>query len=203
MDYPASFNSQREMDFTPLPESRTIPTNVCWEPTEYWVKTDADASRDYLIVTGYSSLEYLIGFFTAPAPETKGVFGWFSATNHSCRKTERPMAGSEGSSRERYRGVLVEQGISIDQSAAVIKTIQLLEKGVVTFRLCEGLHAKIYAGDRHLIAGSSNFSRSGLREQKEANARFDSTSDYYRGLKEVAEYYSVKGPNTRRECWSF
>src|SRR5690606_17051419 len=54
----------------------------------------------------------------------------------------------------------------------VLRLIERIRAGRVRFRALDGLHAKMYVGDHHVVLGSSNFSRSGLYEQREANVRF-------------------------------
>lgn len=178
------------MDFTPLPESERFPTNVQRPDTGYWVKLDSSVSSDYLIITGFSSLEYLVSFFyrasIEPEKRYRVVLG--NEPLHREGKKWEKRFGKVSLEKE-IEEYWLERGISIEQSSAVIRTIHLIESGVISFRLQEGLHAKLYSGDEHVIVGSSNFSRSGLREQKEANLRLGVSSEYFSGVKEVAEYY--------------
>ncbi len=56
---------QPEFDLSPLPDAERYPTNIQSTSTETLVKRDWGESRHYLIVTGFSSLEYLIDFFSS------------------------------------------------------------------------------------------------------------------------------------------
>src|SRR5205085_2120762 len=65
--------------------------------------------------------------------------------------------------------------ISLYLSGAVLAAIQLLEEGRVQARTSgenRVVHAKMYRTETAVTIGSSNYSRSGLVEQTEANVRF-------------------------------
>ncbi len=70
---------------------------------------------------------------------------------------------------------------------------QLVESGKISIRLFDNLHAKIHIGDSHAILGSSNFSRSGLKGQKEANIRVEASERDYPAFREIAEYCFEQG----------
>jgi phosphatidylserine/phosphatidylglycerophosphate/cardiolipin synthase-like enzyme len=74
----------------------------------------------------------------------------------------------------------LEQGISLHLSARVLVVLELLRSGRVEARLSadpgQPVHAKMYLGDGAVTVGSSNFSRSGLERQIEANVRFVAAS---------------------------
>ena len=60
-------------------------------------------------------------------------------------------------------------------SGAVLHALELVRTKTVRVRTYPGprrLHAKIYATEKAITLGSSNFTESGQRLQAEANARF-------------------------------
>ncbi len=73
-----------------------------------------------------------------------------------------------------------EHGVSLLQSATIVRAIQALDDGWFDVRALPGrtrLHAKIYLGDDSATVGSSNFTDNGLRQQYEANVRFRRTTE--------------------------
>lgn len=83
----------------------------------------------------------------------------------------------------------LEHRISAENCGAALHLIGLIEAGVVEFRILQRLHAKIYVGDEHAILGSSNFSWSGLKFQKEGNIRVGKEKSRYDDIRQVADYY--------------
>jgi primosomal protein N' len=129
---------------------------------------DLFESREFLIITGFTSLSYLIDIF--------------SQYDELSEKSLRIVLGFEPIIRARkswpkrnfpteIKDYWLEKGISPTKSGGVIHLIQLIEKQKVKFRCSERNHAKIYVGDTHAILGSSNFSKNGLQKQTEANIR--------------------------------
>ena len=64
-----------------------------------------------------------------------------------------------------------------------------MEEGKVRFHAAENLHAKIYLGDESAILGSSNFSCQGLKQQREANARFEEGTERYEEISTIGQRY--------------
>ena len=63
--------------------------------------------------------------------------------------------------------------------------IEKIKSGLVTFRIYDRLHAKIYVFDHSVILGSANFSKNGLTRQYEANLRTDVTQQRSFAVAEV------------------
>src|SRR5690606_22835169 len=110
---------------------------------------------------------------------------------------EPPAAGAVRLGRRQplpdvIRDYWLERGISILLCGPVLRLIERVREGRVRFRALDGLHAKLYVGDGLAVLGSSNFSGSGLYEQREANVRFaraGSEATRYAGARRITEDY--------------
>ena len=163
---------------------------------------DLDRSRNYLIVTGYLSLSNIIDTF--------------ARKEHDGDKPVRILLGFEPELRGRkhwQRHALdqqvvdywLERGISPFKSGTVVRTLELIDKGTLSFKLLDRMHGKLYVGDAHAVMGSSNFSKNGLAEQIEANVRFavgeegSEERSRYDGVRELAENYYALGRDFTKE----
>lgn len=163
---------------------------------------DLDRSRSYLIVTGYLSLGNIIDTF--------------ARNEHDGDKPVRILLGFEPEVRGRknwQRHALdqqvvdywLERGISPFKSGVVVRTLELIARGTLAFKLLDRMHGKLYVGDGHAVLGSSNFSRNGLAEQIEANVRFAAGEEgseersRYEGVRELAENYYELGRDFTKE----
>ena len=61
---------------------------------------------------------------------------------------------------------------------AVMKLIQKIDMGLIIFRYRYKQHAKLYVGDDFTVLGSSNFSKTGLAIQDEANIRVGRNNEH-------------------------
>ncbi|MXV49903.1 hypothetical protein GS399_02890 [Pedobacter sp. HMF7647] len=161
------------------------------------VLEDIAASENYLVVTGFTSLAHIIELFGG-----KIRFGRL--------KNVRIVLGFEPELRERklWKSAELDKDIkeywatqhySLLNGGVVIKVIELIKEDRVSFRLSDGLHAKIYVGDLHVILGSANFSKNGLTLQHEANIRIVNDplnpveEGQYLQIKQIAENYYCLG----------
>ena len=64
------------------------------------------------------------------------------------------------------------KGISPSKSSAILQVISLIEEGVIKARFSKNktLHAKLLSTDSYAFFGSSNFSESGLKKNREFNS---------------------------------
>ncbi|MFN0293121.1 phospholipase D family protein [Pedobacter helvus] len=162
------------------------------------VYPDIEASTEYIIVTGFTSLSNLIDLF--------------GSKDFSNNKIVKILIGFEPNikGRKRYQRLGLDKeikdywlktGLSIMQGGAVMHLIEKINKGLIEFRFRDKLHAKIYVGDHYAILGSSNFSRNGLNTQEEANIRVKNSDEnhqernQYKDIKLIAEsYYEESNP---------
>lgn len=175
---------------TTWPAREAFPLNEGGSRVETIVGEDLAISVDFLAVTGYSSLEHLVRTF--------GVADWRAGQHVRIVLGNEPLASSAFRARrhqplpEAMREYWLQQGISILLCGPVLRLIDHIREGRVRFRALDGLHAKVYVGDHHAALGSSNFSRSGLREQREANVRFareGAEAGRYNDARRIAENF--------------
>ena len=165
------------------PPGSRFPINHSTATVRQHVRGDLVASPSPLVVAGFSSVVELIELCAA-----------WSQRNITMVGVLRIVLGSEpfATSRTNFASArtvftdevrrywLEQQGVSLRASAKVIAAIELINAGRVRCRFVDGdvrLHAKIYAAERSVTVGSSNFTLSGLSTQIEANTRFEAADD--------------------------
>jgi len=175
----------------PLPER--IPTNLEEPKLKKLIREDFEHSSDYLVITGFSSLELLLTFFREVLPEGNRKSRVLLGHEDLRFGQVKTLAGSRLS--QEIIDYWLERGFSVSQYGAVLNLIELIEQGRVEFRILQGLHAKIYLGDRHAVLGSSNFSYNGLVRQLEANLRIgrEQEEKRFEEIRQVATYYWDQG----------
>jgi superfamily II DNA or RNA helicase len=152
---------------------------------------DIQNSENLLVITGFTSLSHLI--------ET------FGTTDYPNLKTTRIVIGFEIDERVSRRlahyslqteikEYWAKQGVSIRLCGPILNIIEKIKRNEIIFKFKKRLHAKIYINDAHAILGSSNFSKSGLIYQREANIRVSAINDeteknQYNSIKLLAENY--------------
>lgn len=152
---------------------------------------DIKGSEDYLIITGFTSLANLIDIFgTEDYPKLKQlrvVIG-FDLDERVSKKLPHYSLSTE------IKNYWLKQNISIRLCGPILNIIEKIKAGGFDFRVKDRLHAKIYVGDNTVVLGSSNFSKSGIIYQSEANIRLDRVEDekqheQYKDARRIAEYY--------------
>ena len=158
------------------------------------VRGDLTASANPLMVAGYSSLDELVGLLsTWEWTDRDGVARLLVGTEPFETARHAFQSSRHSFSRE-VSDYWHRRGFSVRLSAKVISVIEAVQAGRVEVRFMPGrraVHAKLYVGDDAATIGSSNFTRSGLQHQLEANARFTRSAEAtrYRGVRHVAENY--------------
>jgi superfamily II DNA or RNA helicase len=158
------------------PAHEEFPFNRAGSEVGSLVLSDLAASSEPLIVAGYASVAELIEF----------VAEW---EQHGHDGRVRVLLGAEPFPTDRFRFTSASaaftdevrsywegQGVSLRLSAKVLQALEALGAGRLDCRFIHGsatLHAKVYVGTVAATVGSSNFTRSGLALQLEANARFE------------------------------
>lgn len=179
-----------------LPNELHYPTNISNKArVEQFVKEEFRSSTNFLVVTGFSSLGYLIDFLGKDKHNTKVQIILGNEPLHKEGINRQNYFTTKVELSQEIFDYWVEQGISPLQSGAVVNLIELIKNGSVDFRILEKLHAKIYIGENHAILGSSNFSQSGLKYQFEANIRVsrEDSEYHYNSQKSIAEDYFNRG----------
>jgi len=129
-----------------LPPQARFPINGYGRHVEEPVKQELSASRDPLIITGYTSLtiRILLGHEPIASPQ----YEFRSSRHHFSQEVN---------------DYWLERGISITLCAKVLAAIEVIDKGIVQTRISsdvnrQPIHAKIYQADQAITLGSSNFS---------------------------------------------
>ena len=155
-------------DVSGWPEPERFPHNFNKTKVESVVLSDLASSASPLIVTGFTSLDYIIDFL-ADLPADKP-------------QTLRLLIGSEPtlSRRSQYsinKKALPQEvidywlnaGISLRLCYKIVLAMDMLKAGRLQSRYIADeqrkLHSKIYVGDEAVTLGSSNFSFTGMRKQ--------------------------------------
>jgi len=188
-------SQQIDFDFNrpPLPLPERLPTNLESRKVGDLVRQDFEASAHYLIVTGFSSLEYLLRFFKKAFPEkhqhTRILLG------HEDLRPDRVRSLRGQKLSQEIVDYWLDQGISPIHCSAALQLVDLIESGQVEFRILQNLHAKLYLGETHAILGSSNFSYHGMVKQLEANLRIGKAKDEkrYEEIRQIGAYYWEQG----------
>jgi len=176
------------------PDPERFPVNRPGESVGRIVLDDLKCSPSPLIVTGYASVDRIIGFLSDVAIEGSAsvrlVLGNEPFESNTKNFTFRGRAFPD-----EIRDYWLERGISLFFSAKIIAAMDLIRAGRLEARFvdCESrrLHAKIYCGSDAITLGSSNFTANGLDRQLECNTRFHREHDKkrFREASQIAENY--------------
>ena len=180
------------------PEQERVPLNLSPERrVRNAVEADLRASSDPLAVTGFASLDELIEM-AATYPAERGTLRFLLGQEPFATRRDEYRLAQDAFPKE-VQEYWLARGFSLLLSGKLVTFMQQLKAGRIQARcLADGgtrLHAKIYCGDEAVTVGSSNFTRSGLDRQLEANVRFTRTreSKRYGEVRAVAENYWATG----------
>lgn len=185
---------QLKFDFTGKnwPEQDSFPLNLPRpenRKVEERLIKDIEDSNEFLIITGFTSLSYLIELYDKlpylPDKQIKIALGFEPNVYHRKRWSVKEFS-------EEINAYWLEKGISPLLSGGVINLLNQIEANTIQFRLSEKMHAKLYVGDEFALLGSSNLSRNGLSKQKEANIRVAKEgveAIQYESIKLIAENF--------------
>ncbi|PDW03751.1 SNF2-related protein [Candidatus Viridilinea mediisalina] len=135
-------------------------------------------SRSPLIITGYTSLSFVIDLLAhyrsqSDVAHVRLLLGHEPLVHE--RSTYR-VPGRQTFSRE-LEDYWLTQGVSVYQSLAVLAAITFLQTDFIEVRISGNpdrpVHAKIYQADHAITLGSSNLSNNGMYRQLEANERHE------------------------------
>lgn len=196
----------RFLDNGTWPDQKKYPLNikVLGRNVEELVLNDIRASADYLIITGFTSLSHLVDVFgnnEYPKLQNVRILLGFEPLLKGRKSYE-----TEVNLSKEIREYWLKCGLSITLGGAAIRLIELIKSGAVSFKFRNRSHAKIYVGSDDVILGSSNFSRSGLFHQHEANLRFNKNvrieKERYAEIKRIAENFFEEGTDYNSEMIS-
>lgn len=154
------------------------------------VSADLARSERVTIITGYTSLAYLLDYLgdIEDSPVHVRVAFGVEPALEGVDGLERRSAGI--TIADAMRDYWLGRGISVLSCRSVLRTLGLLQNGRLTVRVSPRrrtrIHAKIFISDGAATLGSSNFSRGGMRELTEVNARFQPEQEPERYAETVA-----------------
>ncbi|MFH4964754.1 SNF2-related protein [Gaetbulibacter sp. M235] len=181
-----------DVKYRPLnrwPLNEEFPLNIKdYQTVEEVVLEDLEYSKSFTVITGYTSLSYLIDTF--------------GSIDYPNLKKIRIVLGFEPNSRGRknyssksldkeIKEYWLNQELSILQGGSIINLIEKIKNDEIVFKFKNRLHAKIYVSDRFATLGSSNFSNNGLKIQTEANIRISKNVDLnkYENIELIADNF--------------
>lgn len=142
--------------------------------------------NDIIIITGFSSVEFLISKI--------------NTINFQKTKSLKFLLGNEFSEEEIVKKVeermlqyWQERSFSYKNIQKVKKLYNLILNEKIKVKLDKKQHSKIYLNENYATVGSSNFSYSGFKYQKETNVVEDKESEKYIEIKKLADQYWEEG----------
>ncbi|MDT8376428.1 MAG: SNF2-related protein [Mariprofundaceae bacterium] len=195
---PDSENVARVRNVSTWPDQERHPLNIGGHSVSSVVRSDLESSEEILIVTGYSSLEYVIdklgSLHAKEGHKTRLIIG--NELDSSQRQFNKI---SKRTLPQEVADYWLQEGISVIYATEILLIIEKLKSGEIEARYIadrkKKLHAKMIVTDNAVTTGSSNFSYSGMHFQHEFNSRFSKTGDArrYRDARQVAENFWEMG----------
>ena len=186
------------------PEADRFPHNFPGDTVREQVWSDLTQSKRPILITGYSSLEWIVEFLAdlaGPSLDHKQVRILIGFEPRALATIRNPATVYRSLPQE-VNDYWLERGISLHRSRQVIQALDVLSTGRIQVRRSgrDRIHAKIYLGDTAATIGSSNFSTSGMRTQIEANVRFLATEKRrFEEATALAESIWARGENFETE----
>jgi len=194
----------KKRKITDWPDRYRFPLNFAGRKVEEIVCGDITQSTHSLLVTGFTSLDYIIDFVADLPDDSPGSISLLLGSEPSpARRADYGLTGQ--TYPQEVLDYWLEAGISLRLCHKILLFIEMLEKGRIISRYISDrknkLHAKIFITDVSATLGSSNFSFTGFRRQLEANVRFDVQKEpkRYREVKQIADNYWSLGEDYNRE----
>ncbi len=172
------------------PDPQRMPLNTGSRTVADTVLADLRASRQPMIVTGYSSLAFLIehlpGFEAARRGGIRLLIG--------NEPQDAPELGRPRPVPENMRQYWLRRGLSVRQAPKLAALLAMLREERICVRTLDDLHAKMYLADEAVALGSSNFSHAGFARMLEANVRFAARETARcREVRQTAENFWERG----------
>lgn len=189
------FDFSTEIDRLTWPDQERFPLNIHRVnrriTVEHVLIKDIRNSNYYLIITGFTSLGYLVDVLgripQEDFPKVHVVLGNEPASDSTFHPSTVPIPFPE-----EIRRYWLSRGFSLLLNGPLIRVIETIDCGKLSFSEHKDLHAKLYISDSYAVLGSSNFSRSGMVFQKEANIRIKHTQKRYKEIQQIAENFREK-----------
>lgn len=173
----------------PWPEHERFPLNEHPNSVMGIAKVDWENSDSLTMLTGFTSVEQIMRMFGQRERRKPYSIRIVIGNEPDLSKIES-LRKRKSDVDHRMRDYWLNRGISILNHGPLLQLIHRLESGEIEVRIHNQLHGKVFVSDQAAMVGSSNFSDSGFRTQKEVNARFLAMSDRYTDLKTTADRYA-------------
>ncbi len=186
------------------PEQERFPLNLKNSPAEKIILKDLSTSSSPLLVTGFTSLDYIIDFVAdLPAEKPESIRLLIGSEPSPAKRSEYSL--KKKTLPQEVIDYWLDAGVSLRLCYKIVLVIDMLESGRLQSRYIPDtnrkLHGKIYLADEAATLGSSNFSYTGLRRQLEANARFHHLKEpkRYRETEQIAHNFWNLGDDFNAE----
>ena len=148
-------NDQRELFKWQWPPAGKYPLNNELGRVGDRIEKDLESSQEFLILTGFSSLEYLIEQI---GDEEKWMnrFIFIVLGNEPIIREElfkKRLSRKKNTFSYQIADYWLEKGISIKLNGPLLSLIKGIEDGKLNFKIHPDLHGKVYVGDHHLMMG--------------------------------------------------
>lgn len=186
--------SVRRQHIAEWPEQQRFPLNFEKNTVEDIVLNDIRSSTSPLIITGYTSLDYLIDFIADREGEGPELISILLGSDPSPAR-RKAYSFKQSKFPQEVVDYWLEVGISLRLCYKIVVFKEMVEQGRVVCRYIPDeqnkLHAKIFLTESAATLGSSNFSFTGFRKQLEANVRFDAQKEpkRYGEVQQIAKNY--------------
>jgi SNF2-related domain/Helicase conserved C-terminal domain len=178
-----------------------FPNNYAGNTAGTRIEADLHDAQDQLLVTGFTSLEKIIGYLASFYGSDINLRSLRVLLGHEPLGSNVTWRTSAAKFSQEITDYWLDQGVSVSDCARVIAAIEVLKRGkdtsAIQVRTSDDrvIHAKIYRGDDAITTGSSNFSYSGLVRQIESNVRFtrEEHPDWWQGATDYAEWVWQQG----------
>lgn len=191
-----------ERDSRAWPSCARFPLNTRAATVRAVLQSDWAKASEVLLVAGFAALGELIDFIAGAPERLARIRILLGAEPLATHRKEFALAGA--TFPDQVAKYWLERGISLRQSAALLRCIEHLQSGRVAARYLDHpggrqLHAKLYCSDRAVVLGSSNFTAAGLERQYEANVRFTPGDPRYAEVRQIAENFWALGTDYTAE----
>ncbi|MFC1524028.1 SNF2-related protein [Thermodesulfobacteriota bacterium] len=186
------------------PKMERFPYNFQKNRVEHIVLNDLATSDSPLIITGFTSLDYIIDFIAGlPSDSPQSIrllIG--SDPTPSQRKS---FSVKRRKHTQEIIDYWLEVGISLRLCYKIIQAMEMIKTGRLNCRFISDqksrLHGKVYLANDSVTLGSSNFSFSGMQRQLEANVRFERSKEKkrYSEAELLSENYWSLGKNYNQD----
>jgi superfamily II DNA or RNA helicase len=183
------------------PSQEDFPINEDGRKIKDIILEDLKASKEYLIITGFTSLANIVEVFGSEpldiTRKTRILLGFEPEVRKRKSWSKTPLS-------EEIKEYWIDMGIDVLKGGKVIQTIEHINNGTIEFRIKERQHSKLYVGDRHAVLGSANFSIQGITTQKEASIRVGSQPYQDVGVSDInKDLNQYQYDNIRKKALNF